>query len=204
MTLQVPPRHADPRRRRHDRPVRPAHHLFARLGHRPLRFPLRLLHGGVHDLSAAQGSAHARGDRPAVLAPSSPRACAKLRLTGGEPLVRKNIMWLIKSLSRHLGAGALDELTLTTNGSQLARYAERARGQRRRAASMSRSTRSMRRSSSAITRWGDFAQVMAGIDAAEPAGIKIKINTVALRGRERGRDRGVDALGAWREASTSR
>ena len=103
----------------------------------------------------------------------------KLRLTGGEPLVRKNVMWLIKSLSRHLGSG-LDELTLTTNGSQLWRFAEQLVdcGVKRINVSLDTLDPAKFR---AITRWGDFAQVIRGIDAADRAGIKIKINTVALR-----------------------
>jgi cyclic pyranopterin phosphate synthase len=107
------------------------------------------------------------------------RGVRKLRLTGGEPLVRRNIMWLIKSLSRHLGAG-LDELTLTTNGSQLARYADELA-----ACGISRINVSLDTLDPgkfrAITRNGDFDQVMGGIEAANRAGLKIKINTVALR-----------------------
>jgi len=103
----------------------------------------------------------------------------KLRLTGGEPLVRRNIMWLIRSLSRHLGQG-LDELTLTTNGSQLALHAEAlaACGVARINVSLDTLDPAKFR---AITRRGDLAQVMHGIDAAERAGLHIKINTVALR-----------------------
>jgi cyclic pyranopterin phosphate synthase len=104
----------------------------------------------------------------------------RVRLTGGEPLVRKNLMWLIKSLSRHLGAG-LDELTLTTNGSQLARYAECLADSGIARINVSLDTLDAAKFKT-ITRWGDFAQVMAGIDAADRAGIKVKINTVALRG----------------------
>jgi cyclic pyranopterin phosphate synthase len=107
------------------------------------------------------------------------RGVRKVRLTGGEPLVRKNLMWLIKSLSRHLGAG-LDELTLTTNGSQLARYAETLANSGIARVNVSLDTLDAARFK-AITRWGDLSQVMAGIDAADRAGIKIKINTVALR-----------------------
>jgi GTP 3',8-cyclase len=107
------------------------------------------------------------------------RGVRRLRLTGGEPLVRRNVMWLIKSLSRHLGAG-LDELTLTTNGSQLARYADDLA-----ACGISRINVSLDTLDSgkftAITRNGDFEQVMGGIEAASRAGLKIKINTVALR-----------------------
>ncbi|HEY6669790.1 MAG TPA: GTP 3',8-cyclase MoaA [Methyloceanibacter sp.] len=106
------------------------------------------------------------------------RGVRKLRLTGGEPLVRRNIMWLVKSLSRHLGAG-LDELTLTTNGSQLARYADElaACGVSRINVSLDTLDPGKFR---AITRRGDFGQVMEGIEAASRAGLKIKINTVAL------------------------
>jgi len=104
----------------------------------------------------------------------------KLRLTGGEPLVRRNIMWLIEALSRHLGNG-LDELTLTTNGSQLERHAEAlaACGVKRINVSLDTLDAAKFR---VLTRWGDFDQVMRGIDAADRAGLKIKINTVALRG----------------------
>jgi GTP 3',8-cyclase len=104
----------------------------------------------------------------------------KLRLTGGEPLMRKNILWLLKSLSRHIGGG-LDELTLTTNGSQLARFAPdlAACGIVRINVSLDTLDAGKFR---AITRGGDFAQVMAGIEEADRAGLKIKINTVALRG----------------------
>ena len=103
----------------------------------------------------------------------------KLRLTGGEPLVRRNILWLIERLSRHLGGG-LDELTLTTNGSQLALHAEAlaACGVKRINVSLDTLDAAKFR---AITRRGDLSQVMHGIDAAERAGLNIKINTVALR-----------------------
>jgi cyclic pyranopterin phosphate synthase len=103
----------------------------------------------------------------------------KLRLTGGEPLVRRNIMWLIRALSRHLGSG-LDELTLTTNGSQLALHAEALAecGVARINVSLDTLDAAKFR---AITRKGDLAQVLRGIEAAARAGLKIKINTVALR-----------------------
>ena len=107
------------------------------------------------------------------------RGVRKLRLTGGEPLVRRNIMSLIGSLSRHLG-NSLDELTLTTNGSQLHRYADALAdcGVARINVSLDTLDPAKFR---AITRLGDFAQVMRGIDAADRAGLKIKVNTVALR-----------------------
>jgi cyclic pyranopterin phosphate synthase len=108
------------------------------------------------------------------------RGVRKLRLTGGEPLVRRNIMWLVERLSRHLGKD-LDELTLTTNGSQLAVHAEAlaACGVKRINVSLDTLDADKFRD---ITRRGDLAQVLGGIDAARRAGLKIKINTVALRG----------------------
>src|SRR5579864_6594225 len=104
----------------------------------------------------------------------------KLRLTGGEPLVRKNLTWLVNALARHLRTGALEELTLTTNGSQLAKYAGElvAAGMKR--INVSVDTLDPKKFQS-ITRWGDLAKVMAGIGAAQAAGLKIKINTVALK-----------------------
>jgi GTP 3',8-cyclase len=109
------------------------------------------------------------------------RGVRKLRLTGGEPLVRRGIMTLVSSLSRHLGSGQLDELTLTTNGSQLAKYAKdlRSHGVQRINVSLDTLDADKFR---AITRWGSLPQVLGGIDAAQEAGLKIKINTVALRG----------------------
>jgi cyclic pyranopterin phosphate synthase len=109
------------------------------------------------------------------------RGTRKLRLTGGEPLVRRGIMTLINSLSRHLRTGHLDELTLTTNGSQLTKYAGdlAAAGIRRINVSLDTLDADKFR---AITRWGDLDRVLAGIDAAQAAGLKVKINTVALRG----------------------
>ena len=105
----------------------------------------------------------------------------KLRLTGGEPLVRKNIMHLVRQLSRHLDSGALEELTLTTNGSQLARFADELAdcGVRRINVSVDTLDPDKFR---AITRWGDLSRVMTGIEAAERAGLKIKLNAVALKG----------------------
>jgi len=107
------------------------------------------------------------------------RGVRKLRLTGGEPLVRRNLMSLVRSLSRHLGAH-LDELTLTTNGSQLAAHAEALAdcGVARINVSLDSLDAAKFRT---ITRRGDLAQVLQGIDAADRAGLKIKINMVALR-----------------------
>jgi cyclic pyranopterin phosphate synthase len=105
----------------------------------------------------------------------------KLRITGGEPLVRRDIMSLFRNLSRHLDSGALDELTLTTNGALLEKYAAdlSACGVRRINVSLDTLDAGRFR---ALTRKGELAPVLAGIDAADRAGLKIKINTVALRG----------------------
>ncbi|WP_157015531.1 GTP 3',8-cyclase MoaA [Mesorhizobium xinjiangense] len=105
----------------------------------------------------------------------------KLRLTGGEPLVRKNVMHLIRGLGRHLETGALDELTLTTNGSQLARFADELADCGVRRINVSLDTLDPEKFRT-ITRWGNLAKVNAGLDAAQRAGLKIKINTVALKG----------------------
>ena len=105
----------------------------------------------------------------------------KLRLTGGEPLVRRGIMDLIEGLSRHLRSGALDELTLTTNGSQLARFAERLAGAGVRRVNVSVDTLDPARFH-AVTRRGDLLKVLDGIAAAKAAGIAVKINAVAVRG----------------------
>ena len=105
----------------------------------------------------------------------------KIRLTGGEPLVRKGIMTLVESLSRHLRSGGLEELTLTTNGSQLARHAaDLARhGVRRINVSVDTLDAAKFRQ---ITRWGELSKVQDGIAAARAAGIAVKINAVALKG----------------------
>jgi cyclic pyranopterin phosphate synthase len=105
----------------------------------------------------------------------------KLRLTGGEPLVRRGIMTLFSSLSRHLKTGALDELTLTTNGSQLSKYAAELKSHGVERINVSLDTLDPDKFR-AITRWGDLNQVLAGIDAAQAVGLKVKINAVALKG----------------------
>jgi cyclic pyranopterin phosphate synthase len=109
------------------------------------------------------------------------RGVKKLRITGGEPLVRRNIMWLFEALSRHLDGGGLEELTLTTNGSQLKRFAGalKAAGVMRINVSLDTLKPDRYR---AITRWGDLQAVMEGLKAADAAGLAIKINTVALKG----------------------
>lgn len=104
----------------------------------------------------------------------------KLRLTGGEPLVRRNIMSLIKSLGRHLKTGDLEELTLTSNGSQLARFADELVDAGVRRINVSLDTLDADRFE-AITRWGKLDKVLDGIDAARKAGLHVKINTVALK-----------------------
>jgi cyclic pyranopterin phosphate synthase len=105
----------------------------------------------------------------------------KIRLTGGEPLVRKNIMFLVRKLGESVQNGTLDELTLTTNGSQLARHADELYDSGVRRINVSLDTLDPDKFR-AITRWGDFSKVMEGIDAAQKAGLKIKLNAVALKG----------------------
>jgi cyclic pyranopterin phosphate synthase len=109
------------------------------------------------------------------------RGVRKLRITGGEPLVRRNIISLFESLGRHLESGDLDELTVTTNGSQLERFAAplKAAGVRRVNVSLDTLDRAKFK---AITRWGELGKVMAGIVAAQAAGLAIKLNAVALKG----------------------
>lgn len=104
----------------------------------------------------------------------------KLRLTGGEPLVRKNVMHLIEQISRHLRSGALDELTLTTNGSQLARHAAQLADLGVRRINVSLDTLDPQKFRT-ITRWGDLDRVLKGIEAAQAAGLHVKINAVALK-----------------------
>ena len=105
----------------------------------------------------------------------------KLRITGGEPLVRRGIMTLFRLLSRHLASGALEELTLTTNGSQLSRFAAELAdcGVRRINVSLDTLDPDKFRQ---VTRWGDFSQVLEGLAAADAAGLKVKLNAVALKG----------------------
>ncbi|MGH6861962.1 MAG: GTP 3',8-cyclase MoaA [Phyllobacterium sp.] len=117
----------------------------------------------------------------------------RLRLTGGEPLVRKNIMHLIAELSRHLRSGALEELTLTTNGSQLSRFAHELADHGVRRINVSLDTLDPDKFR-AITRRGDLNRVMAGIDAAQAAGIRIKLNAVALKGFN---DREIPQMIRW-------
>lgn len=105
----------------------------------------------------------------------------KLRITGGEPLVRKGIMTFFRAMSRHLDSGALRELTLTTNGSQLAKYADELAECGVRRINVSLDTLDATKFS-AITRWGRLGQVLEGIQAAKVAGLRVKINAVALKG----------------------
>jgi GTP 3',8-cyclase len=117
----------------------------------------------------------------------------KLRLTGGEPLVRRNILWLIERLGAQVKSGALDELTLTTNGSQLARYAQALADAGVRRINVSLDTLDSRKFT-AITRWGRLEQVLSGLEAAKAAGLQVKINTVALKGVNDGE---FDRLIGW-------
>ena len=121
------------------------------------------------------------------------RGTRKIRLTGGEPLVRRDLMRLIRNLSRHLESGALQELTLTTNGSQLARFAGELAlaGVRRINVSMDSLDEGCFR---AITRRGELAVVMKGLDAAQTAGLAVKINMVALKGVN---DHEIPAMMEW-------
>jgi cyclic pyranopterin phosphate synthase len=109
------------------------------------------------------------------------RGVRKLRLTGGEPLVRRDLMTLVRALGRHLKSGALDELTLTTNGTQLARFAGELRDAGVRRINVSLDTLGPERFRR-ITRWGAIEKTLGGIAAAKAAGLRVKINTVALKG----------------------
>ncbi len=117
----------------------------------------------------------------------------KLRLTGGEPLVRRNIISLFASLGRHLRSGRLEELTLTTNGSQLERFAAELYEHGVRRVNVSLDTLDPAKFQ-AITRWGKYDKVMAGIAAAKQAGLHVKINAVALKGVN---DDELDRMIAW-------
>jgi GTP 3',8-cyclase len=105
----------------------------------------------------------------------------KLRITGGEPLVRKDILTFFQGMKRHLDSGALQELTLTTNGSQLRKYAADLAACGVRRINVSLDTL-VPEKFAAITRWGRLAQVLDGIEAAKSAGMRVKINAVALKG----------------------
>ncbi len=105
----------------------------------------------------------------------------KLRITGGEPLVRRDIMQFFKSMGRHLDSGALKELTLTTNGSQLARFADDLYAAGVRRVNVSLDTLDEDKFAK-VTRWGRLPQVLNGIDAAQKVGMRVKINAVALKG----------------------
>ncbi|GGH21698.1 cyclic pyranopterin monophosphate synthase subunit MoaA [Cribrihabitans marinus] len=105
----------------------------------------------------------------------------KLRITGGEPLVRRDIMTFFNAMTRHLDSGALKELTLTTNGSQLARFADQLYTAGVRRVNVSLDTLDEAKFAK-VTRWGRLPQVLNGIDAAQKAGLRVKINAVALKG----------------------
>ena len=117
----------------------------------------------------------------------------KIRLTGGEPLVRRDIMTLFHSLGRHLKTGNLEELTVTTNGSQLERFSDELVEAGVRRINVSVDTLD-KENFEKITRWGKYEKVMAGIQAAKAAGLKIKINAVALKGVN---DREFDHMIGW-------
>jgi cyclic pyranopterin phosphate synthase len=116
----------------------------------------------------------------------------KIRITGGEPLVRRNVTTLIARLGQRLGNG-LTELTLTTNGTQLARHAEGLAAAGIRRINVSLDTLNPDRFAR-LTRWGNLSQVLDGIHAAQSAGLAIKINAVALRGEN---EHEFDDLIAW-------
>ena len=120
----------------------------------------------------------------------------RLRLTGGEPLVRKNVMWLVERLSRHLSSGALDELTLTTNGSRLAKFAPQLASAGVKRINVSLDTLDPQKFQD-ITRWGRLEQVLAGIDAAQAAGLRVKINMVALKNQN---DDEIEGMTTWAHA----
>ena len=105
----------------------------------------------------------------------------KLRITGGEPLVRRDIMTFFKAMSRHLDTGALQELTLTTNGSQLERFADDLYAAGIHRINVSLDTLNDDKFAR-VTRWGRLPQVLKGLDAAQRAGLRVKINAVALKG----------------------
>ena len=121
------------------------------------------------------------------------RGVRKLRISGGEPLVRRNIIWLFERLGRHIELGNLNELTLTTNGSQLERYAEGlySAGVRRINVSLDTLEPDLFQQ---ITRWGNLTKVLSGLDAARQAGHRIKINMVALKGFN---DHEIHNMVAW-------
>jgi cyclic pyranopterin phosphate synthase len=109
------------------------------------------------------------------------RGVRRIRLTGGEPLVRKGILTLVADLGRHVKGGRLDEVTLTTNGSQLAHLASDLYAAGVRRVNVSLDTRNAKEFER-ISRWGQLEQVLKGIDAALAAGLSVKINTVLLKG----------------------
>ncbi|MEQ8509625.1 MAG: GTP 3',8-cyclase MoaA [Rhodospirillaceae bacterium] len=117
----------------------------------------------------------------------------KLRLTGGEPLVRRNVMSLIQSLGRHLKTGDLEELTLTTNGTRLSEFADQLVDAGMKRINVSLDTLDPDRFKT-ITRWGDLNKVLAGLDAAKKAGLAVKINTVAMRNFN---DQDIDRMVEW-------
>ncbi|WP_169568891.1 GTP 3',8-cyclase MoaA [Sneathiella limimaris] len=129
----------------------------------------------------------------AVTAAFIRKGVRKVRLTGGEPLVRKGIMSLINNLGLYLQSGELDELTLTTNGSQLSKYANGLKAAGVKRINVSLDTLDPHKFKE-ITRWGNLDKVLEGLDAAQKAGLKVKINTVAVRGVN---DMELDEMVRW-------
>ena len=117
----------------------------------------------------------------------------KLRITGGEPLVRRNIMWFFEQMGRHLESGALDELTLTTNGSQLAKHAAALSGAGVKRINVSLDTLDAEKFGR-VTRWGKLDAVLRGIEAAKREGMAVKINAVAIKDFN---DKEVHDMLAW-------
>ena len=165
-----------------------AHHLFARLGDRSLRFPLRLLHGRGHDLPAEGRCPDARGARPAVLRLRRARraqASPHRRRAAGAPT---DIMALFRSLSRHLACRRLDELTLTTNGSQLAQICRGAGAAGVRRINVSLDTLDADKFR-AITRWGNLGQGAGRHRRGAGGRPQGQDQHRRAQGRQRGRDR---------------
>ena len=176
------------------RPLRPHDHLPAGVGDRPLRLPLRLLHVRAHELPAAGRAADARGARP-DLHGLRRRGVRKLRITGGEPLVRKTHVAVRAPVAAPRGGG-LDELTLTTNGSQLAALCRRSARRRRRAHQRLARHAASPTASAPSPAGATSRTCWTGIDAARGGRPQGQDQRRGAEGRQRGRDRRPDPLGA--------
>ena len=164
------------------RPVRARDHLSARVGHRSLRLPLRLLHVGEHDVPAKAPTCSRSRSSTGCAAPSSRAGVRKLRLTGGEPLVRRDIMTLVPlavAPSRERRARRADAHDQRLAACRNTPHELAGCGVKRINVSLDTLDPDKFR---AITRWGDLGKVLAGIDAAQAAGLEVKINAVALKG----------------------